>query len=205
MSTVLIYLAKQYISMKKVLIVFLVGILGYFIAYNTSDLFHKRINGAYDDVISTYVKEDYTTAIGTRVGLAKASLVIIKNNFLFGVGLGDHIDSVKPITDTYTKFFSGSYKSGNAAGLESEILETAVQFGLIGLSAFLLIFYRILSNKTDDIFTILKYLLIVIMFITSLPSYIFFYADIGKIFTFLATLTLLTYHNTNTTNKRDDT
>lgn len=194
---VLIYLSKKHISKKVIILIPVIALITYFIAYNNSTLFNKRVHIAYNDIVKIYNYDDYTTAIGIRFGFYKASFSVLKDHFFFGVGTGDHMNEVKKVTDTYTNFHCNNYYSGNNTGLESEFLDTFVQLGFIGLIIFILIFYRVASSPTSGIFTILKYLLVVLMFTMSLPSYIFIYTDIGKIFLLLSTLTLVTYPNIN--------
>jgi O-antigen ligase len=131
-----IILIFQYFNKQKLhaflLSLILVPII-FFTAYQTSDLFHKRVDMAYQDITS--YSDNKNTSLGKRITFTLNSLELIKDNLFFGVGTGD---------------FPTEYQKINAINTPSIISPTnphnmyiliLTQLGLLGLGTFLLIFY----------------------------------------------------------------
>ncbi|QFR48663.1 O-antigen ligase family protein [Sulfurimonas lithotrophica] len=198
--TAMIMIKYKKYFMLPVSLVLIFG--GYFIAYNTSDIFHNRVNDFFNQTEAAIDKQNYYTSTGARVGFYVYSYEIMKENFLFGVGAGDHIGEFKNYVkehETNKKNIHSMYentKNGEYASLHSEFLDNTLQFGIIGLLVFLNIFYQLLRYPYDDHYMkVVQIIFIVILLSVSSVSLVFLYAKLKNIFIFLSALTLMHYHN----------
>ena len=104
MLSILIFqiLDKQRIKSLITIIIVLPGI--FFISFQTSDLFHQRVNIAAHEIIN--YSENVGSSVGMRISFAINSWEIIKENPILGVGTGDYpieynkINEKKYATDT---------------------------------------------------------------------------------------------------------
>lgn len=196
--SVLIFMYKK--QFVKILIAgTLLITFGYTLAYSVSDLFKQRTTALYHDAI-LLSNNDFSTSAGTRAGYYYYSIEIIKNNFLFGVGAGDHIPEIKQIildqdpsqANIDNLFFN--IRNGVNASLHSEFLDDITQFGIIGLLVFLNIFYQLLKYKQPDRDRKnLQIVLVTTIFILSTATNIFNSDFIARIFLFLSALSLMTF------------
>ncbi len=98
----LILMAMQFFrfDFKTFIFTIVAAISIFFIAYNSSDIFHKRVNLAISD-IKNY-ETNKKTSVGMRIATWENSLRIIKDNPIMGAGIGDFIDDVKSYSKKYT-------------------------------------------------------------------------------------------------------
>ncbi len=181
---------------------FLLIIGGYSIAYNVSQIFHDRVNGFIYETKNAVDKQNYHTATGTRIGFNNYGFELIKNNFLFGVGTGDHVEEflnyIKENESNKANYNSmkKNLDSGELGSLHSEFLDNSIQFGVVGLLIFINIFYQLLRYPYKDYYMkVIQVIFVMILLSVSTVSLIFLYAKIGKIFTLLSALTLNVYYN----------
>ena len=198
--TTMIMLKYKKYFMLPVSLVLIIG--GYAIAYNTSSIFYERVNGFFHQTEAAIEKQNYHTSTGTRIGFYTYSKEIIKENLMFGVGSGDHIDEFMNYVNQHEsnkQNLNSMYhctRNGVYGSLHSEFLDNALQFGLIGLLVFLNIFYQLLKYPYDDHYMkVVQIIFIVILLSVSSVSLVFLYAKLKNIFIFLSALTLMHYHN----------
>lgn len=191
---------------KKKYILFplsLIAIMGvYALLYNLNEPFQNRIVGMVEQTNATIKKQEYQGSLGVRIGFYVYGYDLIKDNFLFGVGSGDHIDEFNTYVRKHEQNLQnlqGFYQNtsnGFYASLHSEFLDNYIQFGVIGLLAFLNIFYQLIKYKKKDEFSKVIQLIIVVVFLSvSSVSLIFLYAKLKNIFIFLIVLTLKQYYD----------
>tara|TARA_B100000795_G_scaffold268928_1_gene256922 strand:- start:1684 stop:2820 length:1137 start_codon:yes stop_codon:yes gene_type:complete len=133
MLTILIF---QFFNAQKVKSLFVTIVfipLIFFTAYQTSDLFHNRVDAAVKNTIS--YSDNRFTPIGLRITYAKNSWKIIKENPLIGAGTGDFPSEYIRIDKMYP---SSQPVTTNPHNMYILIL---VELGLIGLISMLSIFY----------------------------------------------------------------
>ena len=120
-------------------------------AYNLSDSFNARVNTTHSN-IQRIVELDFDNSLGLRAAYWITTFNIVKENPIFGVGLGDYIDETKKeleinsypyLTDLVKKYLSEHHP-------HSQYLLVALQMGIIGLFLLFYLFFRILNQKTDD-------------------------------------------------------
>ena len=129
-------LALQYFKKNflQLALVFFIAIPSIFlIAYNSSKLFHDRVNLAIKDT-QTF-KKDPNTSVGLRLTFLFNSLDIIKKNPILGVGTGDFPEEYAKMSKKNTPKAKLTVNPHNMYSL------VTVQTGLLGLLALLSIFY----------------------------------------------------------------
>jgi len=118
----------------KAIGVILIVIPGIFIsAYQTSDIFHQRVDSAIDNIVN--YEEDKNTSVGIRIAYAINSWEVIINNPIIGIGTGDFPSEYRKINQINTPDLPISTNPHNMYIL------IQMQLGLIGLISFLFIFY----------------------------------------------------------------
>ncbi|WP_455206351.1 O-antigen ligase family protein [Kaarinaea lacus] len=111
------------------------------LAYNFSDTFHERYTQTINSIKSVYVDNNYNTSLGNRAAILFDSKDLIKENALFGVGTGDQMDQMR----NYIKDNKPEHKwiANMVQHLHNEYFRAILQFGIIGLMAFLYIIYQL--------------------------------------------------------------
>jgi O-antigen ligase len=163
----------------------------FFSAYQTSDLFHQRVDLAVNEIIT--FSEDRNTSVGMRLNFAINSWDVIKNNLVLGVGTGDFPSEYKKINKINTPHLGSTTNPHNMYVL------VLMQSGFLGLISMLMIFYyqiKLSLNSSDkfmrDVGLTLPLMFLVMMFSDSYLlghyttlMYIFFssflYKDFEKI------------------------
>tara|TARA_B110000483_G_scaffold243437_1_gene333245 strand:+ start:813 stop:2069 length:1257 start_codon:yes stop_codon:yes gene_type:complete len=124
----------------------------FFVAYNSSDLFEKRVDSALFDIIqyegvnlekfnnyfykdAIYLLANINTPVGERISYAIYSWKIFKTSPLIGVGTGDFPVEYKKINEVYSPLMVTTNHPHNMYSL------VMVQTGLLGLVSLLAIFY----------------------------------------------------------------
>lgn len=193
----LLYVFKKQLAKILALSLLLLG-TSYFIALNYSPFFKDRTLSAVDDFRKSYTANDYTTPGGIRIGYYTYALKVIKENWLFGVGTGDHMyEVIKRINDEESNannktMLNYNYTSGDNASFDSEYLDITVQFGIIGLVLFFnIIFQLVRYAQHDRQIKYIQYLLALSMIVIAGPSLIFIPSEVGKALVLLASLTVI--------------
>ncbi|AXX92912.1 polymerase [Malaciobacter molluscorum LMG 25693] len=116
------------------------------LTYNYSNTVNYRVNQTINSIEKIINDDNYKTSVGLRIGFTKYSLDVIKENLLFGVGTGDHMDKVRAIVPEKHKYIDSISKPHN---VYTQIL---LQIGLVGMIGFIYLIYSILSykNTTKD-------------------------------------------------------
>ena len=137
----------------------------FFTAYNSSEIFYKRVNLGVNNAILFFNEIDRNTSIGQRITYSANSLEIIKDNLLFGVGTGDFPIEYNKIHLKKTPEILTTVNPHNMYIL------VAVQSGLIGVLFMLFMFYQQIKYSlkssikvVKDLGIILPLLFLVIMF-----------------------------------------
>ena len=133
MLTILIFQFFNEQKVKSLFTTLIIIPIIFFSAYQTSDLFSKRVDAAIQNTI--HYDDNKFTSIGLRITFAKNSLMIIKDNPIIGVGTGDFPIEYKRIDKLYP---TSQPITTNPHNMYILIL---VQLGLIGLISMLSIFY----------------------------------------------------------------
>jgi len=133
---VLSILSFQYFNFQKfkaVVVILIVTISVFFIAFQTSTLFHDRVNDTISQI--QHYESNKNTAIGQRVTFAVNSWEVIMKNPIIGVGTGDFPTEYIKVNIKNTPQVPSTSNPHNMYIL------ILMQLGLIGLLSFLLIFY----------------------------------------------------------------
>jgi len=140
-TILILFLSILYFKKKtfKVFPILLIIISVIFIfSYNNSSIFKNRINQTINSInIINKDKQNFHSSIGQRIGIWYYSTKVIKENYLFGVGTGDHVNSVRDKLDAKHKYLKG------LTHLHNQYISALVQFGIIGIALLFYILYQI--------------------------------------------------------------
>lgn len=157
---VLILFSIYYIYGKKnlsSLIVAFIGIASFFItAYTYSPIFKNKIKET-QHITKEFLngKMNFHDSLGSRIGFSYYATQVINTNFLLGVGTGDYMDEVKKIIPNTQ---NNTYIKNTLEHPHNIYIMLLLQFGIIGLLAFLNIFYQLYRYKnSDDYLKFVKY------------------------------------------------
>ena len=98
----LILMAMQFFKFdfKTFISTIVVAVSIFFMAYNGSDIFHKRVNLAISDIAN--YKTNKVTSVGMRIATWENSLRMIKDNPIKGAGIGDFVNDIEEYSKRYT-------------------------------------------------------------------------------------------------------
>ena len=133
MLSILIFQVLDKQRIKSLVAIFIVIPTIFFGAYNTSDLFHKRVNLAINESISCS-NWNYTS-VCSRINYAKNSWQVIKENPMIGIGTGDFPIEYSKINQINSPELPNTTNPHNMYRL------ILMQLGLVGLFSMLSIFY----------------------------------------------------------------
>ena len=162
MLTIIIF---QFFSNEKIKSLFAVLVLVpliFFAAYQSSHIFHQRVDLAVNNTINYEIRKN--TSTGQRITFAINSWEVIRKNPIIGIGTGDFPSEYKKINQINTPQLRTTTNPHNMYAL------ITMQLGLIGLVSMLSIFYYQIklsfysSNKfIKDLGVALPLMFIVIM------------------------------------------
>ena len=152
---------KQRIKSFIAIIIVIPGV--FFTAYQTSDLFQKRVDVAIYEVIT--VNNESRNSVGYRINFLKNSLSLIQQNKLIGVGTGDFPNEYRKINNINSPILP------EATNPHNMYILVLSQLGIIGLISMLSIFYYQIKlslissdNLIRKVGMILPIMFLVIMF-----------------------------------------
>ncbi|QDF29541.1 O-antigen ligase family protein [Halarcobacter anaerophilus] len=131
---------KKIVKVLAVTILFLTIIST--LAYNYADTVNARVNLTINSINKVLENEDYNSSIGLRLGFSKYAIDVIKNNLIWGVGTGDHMDEVYSILPEKYKYIVLSLTKPH-----NVYIQILLQTGLLGAISFLYLIYTILFYK----------------------------------------------------------
>jgi len=137
MLVILIFQIFDKERMKSLIVISIVIPAIFFTAYQSSDLFQKRIDKALIEAISysDLLTDKNYNSIGLRLNFAQNSLEVFAQNPILGVGTGDFPNEYNRINQINSPQLP---KTTNPHNMYTLI---AMQFGLVGLVSMLSIFY----------------------------------------------------------------
>ena len=138
MIAILIFQIFDKERMKSLLVIIIVIPAIFFIAYQSSDLFEKRVDKAIIQTLQydiTASSSSNNNPLGLRLNFAQNSLEVFAQNPIVGVGTGDFPSEYNKINQINSPHLP---KTTNPHNMYTLI---AMQFGLVGLVSMLSIFY----------------------------------------------------------------
>ena len=133
MLTILIFQFFSKDKIKALVAVFVIIPLIFFSAYQTSYIFHQRVDLAVNNTMNYEFAKN--TSVGQRITFAINSWEVIKENPIIGIGTGDFPSEYKKINQINTPQVPTTTNPHNMYTL------ITMQLGLIGLVSMLSIFY----------------------------------------------------------------
>ncbi|NLK66711.1 MAG: O-antigen ligase family protein [Campylobacteraceae bacterium] len=144
---------------KTVIFSILSIVVIYSIAFNVSDTFQKRVFRTIDE-IKIISSGNLGTSWGIRIGFYLTTYEILKENPIFGIGLGDfEEETAKILANEKFKDYPKKFMSSNH--YHNQFLQCTVQMGLIGLIFTLTLYFlgfkmalQTKDRELRDIFTL---------------------------------------------------
>jgi O-antigen ligase len=133
MISILIFQVLDKQRIKSLITIFIVIPVIFFSAYQTSDLFQKRVDKSV--IEATNYSNESNNSVGLRLNFAVNSFEVIKKNLIIGVGTGDFPVEYLKINQANSPNLPGTTNPHNMYVL------ILMQSGLIGLFSMLSIFY----------------------------------------------------------------
>ena len=133
MLTILIF---QFFGNEKIKSLFTVLVLVpliFFTAYQTSHIFHQRVDLAVNNTINYEIRKN--SSVGQRINFAINSWEVIKENPIIGIGTGDFPREYKKINQIKTP------QVLNTTNPHNMYILVLTQLGIVGLVSMLSIFY----------------------------------------------------------------
>ena len=141
LTTLFLIYRKNFFKIALPIALLAIGIF-YFTAYNSGGLFKQRV----DNIVSDFEKiqeNDIKSSIGYRLAMWKYGVDVLKDNWLFGVGTGDVMQSIHEVA--INKDIKAMQHHPH-----NVYIEYFVEFGIIGLLALLNLFYQNYKIKVED-------------------------------------------------------
>lgn len=158
----IVFIIKYRITLKSIVLSTIFVILISLVAYNTLDLFKKRVDSAIVDIEKVVLNNDFESSWGIRAAYWILTYDAFKEQPIFGHGLGDYREVAKrfileenryPYFSEYVKDFMTTHRFHN------QYLMSIIEGGLFGLAIFLLFIYKLYSLKIYE--TELKHISII--------------------------------------------
>ena len=112
-------------------------------SYNYFSLVQNRVDLTINSINNIIKSENYSSSLGLRIGFAKYSLEVIKNEPLLGVGTGDYMQEVRKRLPPKYKYI------GNISYPHNLYIQILLQIGIIGLCAFFYLIYQIINYQAS--------------------------------------------------------
>lgn len=133
---------------KAVLSAVLLIVVSIILAFNFSATFHQRLYETITSIESLYLRGDYNSSLGMRAAILFHGKELVAENWLFGVGTGDHLDVMrKKIAEKYPQH---SAAAEGVQHMHNEYFSAITQFGVVGLFAFLYITYQLIAYRQEE-------------------------------------------------------
>ena len=141
---ILLYFKSR--AIKPLLISVLIMAIISVMAYSYIDVFKNRVDITVRSLQLLESEKNYNTSLGASDGIFIYSLDVIADNIAFGNGTGDHVSEVRKKAEKEGWELSSLVKS--LPHLHNEYISSLMQFGLLGLIAFLNIPYQMLRYSS---------------------------------------------------------
>jgi O-antigen ligase len=149
LSYIILHLRKKQTLYTFAATIFVIAIFSS--AYFFSTTFNTRVNQTIDSIVLMDSKGEYATNLGYRVAIIKNSGEILRENWLFGLGTGDHIPQIQEIVSQNNPDIQ--VKLIPIQNMHNEYLGALTQFGIIGLLAFINILYQLFKYQSNFFLT----------------------------------------------------
>ncbi len=155
---------------KPLIISLLLSVATAYIAYHTIDVFKNRIDLTAQSFEKVLSDKNYNTSIGGRIGMLVYSLDVISGSYLLGYGTGDHASVVTDVVKREKRPLSNLVTTLQHP--HNEFVNALIQFGIIGLLAFLNIIYQMVRYSSDNNGVMLKVIAISIVFYSLIDVFV---------------------------------
>jgi len=120
------------------------------LAYNYSPAFQKRLQDTQYEITTLIESRNFSSSFGSRVGAWTYSIPIIEEHLIFGVGTGNQLKEVGKYVNAHDSKYYKTFTNGHMVHLHNQYISVLIQFGLIGLSIYLFLLYRLFTYKQEN-------------------------------------------------------
>lgn len=141
----LVYRKKALVPLVAMVFVLSVATV---IAYHKSPTFSNRVDTTKESVEKIIYDRDYYSSLGGRAAIYLISLDMAADNWLFGMGTGDHTGQIhEAIKRDYSEI---RFMASGLAHPHNEYFNALLQFGVIGLLLFMNIPFQLLRYRNEN-------------------------------------------------------
>lgn len=185
LSIFVILLIFYRFKVKYLLIFFTISAVIIILNYNYNSTFKNRISLINSDISDIVINNNYYSSLGGRIGFWIISKEILSENYkylLFGTGAKQNIKKAHIIVDT--KYPQLAYNK-ELTHFHNFYLSIITQFGIVGISIFLIILYLLfrLDIKDQEI-KLIKYSILLVFIFSSLVDMPFYKDSTLSLFAF---------------------
>ncbi len=185
----------KYKVLKPLIVLSVIVPVIFTVIYSSVDVFKKRVDITIASSESLVSEKNYNTSIGARVGMFLYAMDVISDNILFGNGTGDHVSEVRKYIEAASEGGIGLMMSLDHT--HNEYTSSLLQFGVLGLLAFLNIPLQMMRYSSEKNGAALKIIGVSILFYSLSDVFII---GLGMILTVvtLSSVALSAYQVTDT-------
>jgi O-antigen ligase len=145
---VMLFLVYGKNVLKPLSAVLVIASVATVIAYQHSVTFKLRMDTTKESIEKMIYEQDYYSSLGGRMVIANHALTLASDNWVVGMGTADHTGAIqKKIQQENSDL---TFISTNLAHPHNEYLNALLQFGVVGLIAFLNIPFQLLRYRNED-------------------------------------------------------
>lgn len=136
-------------ALKPLLTVLVIVSVATMIAYQYSATFKSRMETTKESIGKILHEKDYYSSLGGRMVIANHALSLASDHWITGMGTADHTSAIqKKIQEENSNL---TFISTHLAHPHNEYLNALLQFGIIGLIAFLNIPFQLMRYKNENV------------------------------------------------------
>ncbi|MDX4058774.1 O-antigen ligase family protein [Aliarcobacter skirrowii] len=149
----IVFIIKYRVSLKSIILSVVFAITISLMAYNSLDLFKKRVDAAISDVQNVVLEKNFESSWGIRAGFWIVTYDAFKEAPILGHGLGDHNFVAQSMIEKYKYPYFSEFvtKFISEAHFHNQYLMFLAEGGVVALFLFLLFCYKLYKLEIDDI------------------------------------------------------
>ena len=149
----IVFIIKYRVSLKSIILSVVFAVTISLVAYNSLDLFKKRVDAAISDVQNVVLEKDFESSWGIRAGFWVVTYDAFKEAPILGHGLGEHNFVAQSMIEKYKYPYFSEFvtKFISEAHFHNQYLMFLAEGGFVALLLFLMFCYKFYTLKIDDI------------------------------------------------------
>ncbi|WP_066159505.1 O-antigen ligase family protein [Aliarcobacter skirrowii] len=149
----IVFIIKYRVSLKSIILSVVFAVTISLVAYNSLDLFKKRVDAAISDVQNVVLEKDFESSWGIRAGFWVVTYDAFKEAPILGHGLGEYNFVAQSMIEKYKYPYFSEFvtKFISEAHFHNQYLMFLAEGGFVALLLFLMFCYKFYTLKIDDI------------------------------------------------------